>query len=369
MHLIISNKDDETLRNSISFLESRLYAARAMVPLGFERFFQESARHTNVHTSTAIEGNPLDYSSAMMVLAEGADEAQPIQVEKVNLDEAYELMASLVEDKTTKIDQGIIRTINSIVLKGLPDPKARNRGRFRVGPSLIVSRSTGEVRYRPPPPRWVPELMDNYVADVNRWVQEGAGPVAAALAHFGLISIHPFDDGNGRTARLVADMILNLTSFAADGMIAVSEVFHDRVDGYYDALRESQGEDFKEQVDATAFVRFHTDALGAAAINLEEQAIRFHKMQTEFTRGVGGTLNERQIIGMMFLANIGPTSTSHYARLTQISQATALGDLNVLVEKELATREGGGRNTRYKIHADILEVAERLRGDEATATE
>ncbi|MDZ4278436.1 MAG: Fic family protein [Dehalococcoidia bacterium] len=342
--------EDEVLQLRIPFLESRLYAARTMVPQGFERFFQESARYTSVHTSTAIEGNTLDYDAAMVVLVEGADEDQPLEVEKVNLDEAYELMASLVEDKTTKIDQGIIRTMNSIVLKGLPDAKARNRGKFRVGPSLIVSASTGEVRYRPPPPQWVPELMDNFVDDVNRWMRECPGPVAAALAHFGLISIHPFDDGNGRTARLVADMILNLTGFAADGMIAVSEVFHDNLTGYYDALRESQGDEFKEEVDVTPFVRFHTEALASAAVMLEEHAIRFRRGQDEFARRVDGVLNERQVIGLMFMAGIGAVSTSYYARLTKSSQATALSDLNVLVEKRLVDREGAGKSTRYRIH-------------------
>ena len=339
---------DEDLQHKISFLENRLYAARTMVPKGFEAFFQQSARYTSVHTSTAIEGNTLEYGEAMVVLVEGADEDQPLEVEKVNLDEAYELMASLVEDKSTKIDEGIIRTMNSIVLKGLPDDKARNRGKFRIGPSLIISASTGEVRYRPPPPQWIPELMEDFVAAVNIWMQEYPGPVTAALAHFGLISIHPFDDGNGRTARLVADMILNLKGFAADGMIAVSQVFHNRLTEYYEALRESQGEEFKEDVDVTPFVRFHTDALRDAAIMLEESAIRFHKTQDQFARSVDGVLNERQVMGLMFVTSLGPISTSHYARLTKSSQATALADMNTLVEKRLVAREGAGRSTRYR---------------------
>ncbi len=349
---------DAALESQTAFLESRLYAARTMVPAGFEKFFQESARYTSVHTSTAIEGNTLAYSAAMVVLIEGASEDQPLEIEKVNLDEAYELMASLVEDKTTKIDQGIIRTMNSIVLKDLPDTKARNRGKFRIGPSLIVSANTGEVRYRPPPPQWVPELMENFVTDVNRWMQECPGPVAAALAHFGIISIHAFDDGNGRTARLIADMILNLTNYAADGMIAVSEVVHDRLIDYYEVLRESQGEDFKIDVDVTPFVRFHTDALVGAAIKLEEAAIRFHKYQRQFARSVDSVLNERQVMGLMFMAGIGPLSTSRYARLTGSSQATALADLNTLVEKRLVAREGAGRNTRYRIHQQVLESEE-----------
>lgn len=348
------DSSDEGIEGKLSFLESRLYVARTMIPGGYEAFFQESARYTSAHTSTAIEGNPLDREAAMVVLVEGADPNQPLQVEKVNLDEAYELMASLAEDKTTRIDQGIIRTMNSLVLKGLPDAKAKNRGRYRVGPSLIVDASTHKIRYRPPPPQWVPELMDSLAADINEWVGTYPGPIAAAFAHFGLISVHPFDDGNGRSARLIADMILNLKDSAADGMISASKIIHQRLPAYYDALQEAQGEDFRESVDITPFVRFHTDILVDAAIELEELAISFHRMREEYARSFDGVLQERQVNGLMFMAVIGPISTSHYAKLTKVSQATALSDLATLVEKDIAVREGAGKSTRYRLSPRLV---------------
>lgn len=350
MRLQLSVNDaDGKIEEKIAFLQGRLYVARTMVPNGLESFFQQTARYTSVHTSTAIEGNPIGFQAAMLVLVEGASPDQPLEVEKVNLEEAYELMASLAEDKSTTVDQGIIRTVNSIVLKGLPDTKARSRGKYRVGGSVIVDASSGAIRYRPPPPQWVPELMDNFTRDLTGWIEEYPGPTAAALAHFGLISIHPFEDGNGRTARLIADMILNLTGFSADGMITMSKVFHDELPDYYAALREAQGEDFTQEVDATPFVRFHTDALATAAITLEEQAIRFDQLRKQFAVAVGDALNQRQVNGMMFITTIGPISTSHYARLTGTSQATALSDLNDLVERGHAVREGAGRSTRYKL--------------------
>ena len=360
LHLLVNDTNEE-LDGKIEFLERRLYVARTMVPPGYETFFQETARYTSVHTSTAIEGNPLGYQAAMIVLVEGADPDQPLEVEKVNLDEAYELMASLAEDKSTKIDQGIIRTINSMVLKGLPDTKTRNRGKYRVGGSLIVDANTGAIRYRPPPPQWVPELMDHFALDMNTWVQEYPGPVAAALAHFGLISIHPFDDGNGRTARLVADMILNLTGSAADGMITMSKVFHDELPAYYEALRTTQGDDFKEEVDATPFVVFHTDALAKAATMLEDQAIQFDQLRKEFALAFGDALNQRQANGLMFMLTIGPISSSRYAHLTGTSQATALSDLNELSAKGLAARHGAGRSTRYELTQSMEDrIAARL---------
>lgn len=369
MRLSLSyDTENEDLQGKIDFVRDRLYVARTMIPEGYEAFFQETARYTSVHTSTAIEGNTIDESTAMVVLVEGADADQPLQVEKVNLDAAYELMNSLVQDKTMRIDEGIIRTINSMVLKDLPDSAARNRGKYRPGSSLIVDAATREPRYLPPQPAYVPELMTNFVADIVTWIAEYPGPIAAAMAHFGLISIHPFEDGNGRTARLIADMILNLKDSAADGMISVSRVLHDQLPDYYATLRSTQGENFKEDVDVTEFALFHTDALVTAAVSLEQYAIAFRRQRDEYARTIGDMMNERQATGMMFMTNIGAISTSHYARLTKSSQATALADLALLIEKGVAERVGSGKNTRYRLHPDIVAKAGELMEEEAATT-
>lgn len=357
MHLKLHFKeDDPDIKEALGFAERRLYVARSLIPREYESYFQESAHYVSAHTSTAIEGNTLDYEKAMLVLVEGPDPNEPMQVETVNLEEAYELMTLLAADKTTKIDEGIIRTVNSIVLKGLPNSQARTRGKYRVGPSLVVDASTRKVRYRPPPAPWIPQLMQNFVSDVDSWRHDYPGPIAAALAHFGLISIHPFEDGNGRPARLIADMVLHLADWSADGMVSVSQVIHHRLGDYYRSLREVQGEEFKGEVDVTEFVKFHSNVVGAAAVRLEEKAVRFSQVRDDFALHVSGVLNERQITGLMFMIDIGRVSSSRFARLTSSSQATALADLNSLVEEGLAVREGAGKNTRYRLSPDILEA-------------
>jgi Fic family protein len=366
MHLkLIFQENDPTIQEDLRFVENRLYVARSLIPGEYESYFRESANYLSAHTSTAIEGNTLAEDQAMIVLVEGPDPNQPMQVEKANLDEAYKLMALFATDKAIKIDEGIIRTVNSIVLKGLPNAQARNRGRYRLGPSLIVDAITREIRYRPPPSPWIPLLMENFVSDIAHWRKELPGPIAAALAYFGLLSIHPFEDGNGRTARLIADMLLHITEWSADGMISVSQVIHQQLDDYYRILRETQGEDFKEEVDATSFVKFHTNAIGAAAARLEEKAVTFRRLRDDLILNMRQELNERQVTGLMFMINIGRLSSSRYARLTESSQATALVDLNSLVEMGLARKEGAGKNTRYGINPTLLEQVSRTKSDTA----
>jgi Fic family protein len=349
-------KDDLEIQSALDFAQNRLYVARSLIPNEYESYFQESAHYLSAHTSTAIEGNPLGEEEAMQVLAEGADPDNPMQLEKVNLDEAYELMLQLASDKATRIDEGIIRTVNSIVLKGLPESQARNRGRYRLGASLVVDEATRVVRYRPPQPVWVPELMKRLVEDIDTWRQTLQGPLAAALAHFGIVSIHPFEDGNGRTARLVADMLLHVTDWSADGMISLSQVIHQEIGDYYRVLREDQSEDFKEKVDVTEFVKFHTNAIGTAAARLEEKAVRFRKIKDSLAKQMKGLLNERQVTGLMFMIDIGKISSSRFARLTDSSQATAIADLNSLIERGFAVREGAGKNTRYNLSSELKEA-------------
>ena len=355
---------------SVDFLEDRLYVIRTLVPSGFEAYFRQKARYISAHTSTAIEGNRLGEQQALLILVEGPDEADPEEMELTNLQEAYELIDQLVGDQSVRIDHGLIRTMNSIILKGLPSSQARNRGKYRSGPALIVDSQTRETRYRPPAPRFISELMDGLVDDIQKWMhdREYPPPTIAALAHFGLISIHPFEDGNGRTARLLADAILTLTDRAADGMLSVSESIWERRQDYYDVLRETQGDSFDQEIDVSPFVLFHQRMLNAAAASLERRVVRFNKASDDLVATLSPALNPRQVLSLMFMFDLGPLSTSSYAKLTGSSQSSAFSDLTEMKGKGLVERRGKGKNTRYHVPDELrreIEFVEVVAEDEA----
>jgi len=352
------NEDDPGIKGWIQAARDSLYVARGSIPPGYESYFQASAQYVSAHTSTAIEGNPLEAEEAMRVIVEGADPGEPAQVEKANLEEAYGWMAQLAEDKTARIDEGIIRTFNSLILKNLPEPHSRNRGRYRPGASLVIDQRTRSIRYLPPRPELVAPLMADFVSDIQSWLKDYPGAVVAGLSHFGLVSIHPFEDGNGRTARLTADMILDVTGWSADRMISISQAIHGRLSDYYRVLREVQGDEFSEDIDATEFIRFHSEALAEAADSLAKKVVLFNLRRERLAWELAGNLNERQVIGIMLMTDIGRISSSSYAPLTGSSQATALHDLNALVEMGVVIREGAGKNTRYRIAPRYMEEIE-----------
>ena len=350
MRLKLVLQPSDGLAKSLEFFERRRYVARRLVPDGYEEYFRERARFVSAHTSTAIEGNPLDERQAFQMLLRGIASDDPNEIEIANVERAYAVVAELAADPSLRIDQGLIRSLNSLVLRDLEDPAARQRGRYRRGPASVIDAATRAVRYDAPPPEWVPSLMEGFEEDLATWMDADNPLVTAAKAHFAIVSIHPFADGNGRTARLIADLILERTGWSADGMLSSSSALLSLRREYYDALRETQGPEFIERVDLQPFVTFHTEALTHAVAVLEDRAIEFSRRNDEIVQDASGILSRRQVIGLMYMRDVGPVSSSMYARLNKRSQSAAVSDLGRIVEFGLAVRQGRGKSTRYAIH-------------------
>ena len=340
---------DETFctGEEVRSLENRLYAVRALIPHGFEEIFRRRALYANAHSTTAIEGNPLSDEEALRVSVEGAEPERPAEVEVANIEAAYEIIYQLGPDPTVAVDQGLIRALHSLVLKGLPGREAVSRGRYRMGAAGVARVGSGEIVYLPPQPEFVPQLMAGVVEDIAAWRESYPPPVTAALAHFALVSVHPFEDGNGRTARLVSHMLLSGAGDVAP-LLTVNDAIWVRREEYYRVLRETQGPRFAEQVDVTPFLRFHTEALTASALVLEDDAVAFGRTRDEVMRDIGEGLNERQVLGLLFMRAVNrPISSATYADVTGASPATAVRDLRELLRMGALEKIGAGPATRY----------------------
>ena len=343
------DRADEKTAQDLEVFERQAYKCRTLVPLEYEEYFRETAQHRTIALSVEIEDPRLGQTRALHVLVEGGKERAPVtELQVENLQEAYRLVRDLATDSSVRVDNGLIRTMNSLILRGLSTRSPG--GLFRGGPAAVIDARNDETRYRPPRPEHVPTLMDDFVQALNAWMDEGVpGPIVAALAHFGLISIHPFQDGNGRTARLLTDMILAQTGNSADGMLSMSEVIYQRLDEYYDTLRAVQGDDFVDAIDASDWVRQHMSWLREAAELLEEKLVR-HRRRLEFWRqSFGVELDARQQLGLLFAAEVGPLSSPVYARLTGTSPSRAKADLNTLIGVGALELVGRGPSTRYRI--------------------
>lgn len=338
---------DDELQSQIEQAQRRANAAQAAVPDGYARFLRTRGRYQSGRTSTVIEGNPLDEAASRLATFDGEGNS-PAHIDMRNSVEACSLALDWAEDPSFRLDQGAIRAFNSVLLRDLPGQAAAQRGRYRLGGSMVRNTATQRIVYTTPPPAWVPELMASLESAINVWLRDDPPEVAAAKAHFGLVSVHPFEDGNGRTARLLADAILHRTGASVGGMAALSAVILNRRAEYYETLAAVQGPEFQGVVDVAPFVRFHTEALLEAVESLQRYIASLNARRELLRAGADG-LSERRILALLAMLEFSPLSVATYADFADCSAQTARTDLAELAAANLVDRRGRGKATRYSL--------------------
>ena len=225
-------------------------------------------------------------------------------------------------------------------------------GGWRTGESgamQVVSGPIGreKVHYEAPGHGLLKKEMARFI----KWCE--AAPdldpvIKSALAHFWFVTIHPFEDGNGRIARAIADLMLSRSEKSAQRFYSMSSQIQRERKAYYEVLEHCQ----KGTLDITPWVEWFLNclkrALGASEQILESVLAKAHFWKTH----AGESFNERQrkVINRMLDGFEGKLTTSKWAKLTKCSQDTALRDISDLVARKILTKdEAGGRSTSYKL--------------------
>lgn len=222
---------------------------------------------------------------------------------------------------------------------------------YRQGkaPMQIVSGAFGHerVHYEAPASDDVQHEMDRFLAWIND--SQDVDPVLkAAIAHLWFVVIHPFDDGNGRLTRTITDMLL----CRADGQnlrfYSMSAQFMRNRNAYYEALQRTNTSD----VCITDWLLWFLDTMKVAIAGAFELVSSIKKKAVFWQENAGVSLNERQIkvLNKLFDGFQGKLTTSKYAKITHVSQATALRDIQDLLEKNMLVKsDSGGRSSNYVI--------------------
>ncbi|MBX2970093.1 MAG: Fic family protein [Cyclobacteriaceae bacterium] len=217
------------------------------------------------------------------------------------------------------------------------------------GPMQVVSGAMGKerVHYQAPQASRLQSEMEKFLNWFN--TPSVTDPVLkAAVAHLWFVTIHPFDDGNGRIARAIADMQLARADGSRQRFYSMSAQIQRERNQYYDILESTQ----KGDLDITTWLLWFLDCLNRA-IALSEQNLSgvIHKAKFwEAQQTV--VLNERQrrMLNKLMDGFEGKLTTSKWAKIAKCSPDTALRDIQDLVEKGILEKEeGGGRSTSYRI--------------------
>jgi len=218
-----------------------------------------------------------------------------------------------------------------------------------TGPMQVVSGPIGNehVHFQAPPMSRLDGEMRRFLDWFN--ADAAVDPVLkAAQAHLWFVTVHPFDDGNGRIARAIADMALARSESSPQRFYSMSaQIRHERGD-YYGILERTQ----KGTMDVTPWMEWFLGCLGRA-IDGAQTVLGTVLAKARFWERVHGIqLNERQrlVLNRLLDGFEGKLTTSKYAKLTKCSQDTALRDILSLVERGvLARNPAGGRSTSYMI--------------------
>jgi Fic family protein len=190
------------------------------------------------------------------------------------------------------------------------------------------------------------------IAAFLEWFEaaNGIDPVLkAGLAHFWFVTIHPFEDGNGRISRAIADMALARAEGTIERFYSMSTQIEAEKKQYYLNLEQSQ----KGGVDITSWLEWFLSCLGRAVAGAEDGlASVLRKAKTWERINNQSPVNERQrkVINRLLDGFEGKLSTSKYAKLAKCSTDTALRDIGILLKRGILIQDaGGGRNTSYRL--------------------
>jgi len=217
------------------------------------------------------------------------------------------------------------------------------------GPMQVVSGPIGKrkVHYVAPPAAHVPEEMARFL----NWFEApgNADPLlAAGLAHLWFVTIHPFDDGNGRIARAIGDMALARSEQSTQRFYSMSAQIRRERDDYYTILERTQ----KRALDVTLWQEWFLTCLRRAIDGSQETLTRVLEKARFWDRFAQASLSARQVKVLNSLLDgfEGKLTTSKWAKLTKCSQDTAYRDILDLVERGALFKDAsGGRSTSYSL--------------------
>ena len=220
----------------------------------------------------------------------------------------------------------------------------------KTGPMQVVSGPIGNetVHFEAPAASTLPGEMAQLLAWANDASDKTDAVLRAALAHLWFVTVHPFDDGNGRIARAIADWALARSEGSAQRFYSMSAQLCAERSDYYRILEQTQ----KGSLDITPWIEWFLACLGRAFVSTETTLVVVLRKARFWERHAHAPLNARQrvMLNMLLDGFEGKLTTMKWATLTKSSHDSALRDIHGLIELHLLQKDAsGGRSTGYRL--------------------
>ncbi|MDQ6972950.1 MAG: Fic family protein [Mariprofundaceae bacterium] len=269
-----------------------------------------------------------------------------------------EMMMSLYHHFDRPLSRETLFDWHASLMSGRSDLNDVGRYRTSEEPMQVVSGSVYSpmVHFEAPLSEAVPDEMDRFIRWFNDSAQSGSSPLPAltraGIAHFYFVSIHPFEDGNGRIARALSEKVL-AQGLKQPSLIALSQVIEKHKKDYYAQLNRHN-----HSLHITSWLRYFAETI-LIANEYSQRLSNFLLAKTRLYDRMRGKLNARQekVIKRMFQEGVdgfkGGLSAENYIRITGTSRATATRDLRHLLDIGALTRTGTLKSTRYWLNLSV----------------
>jgi Fic family protein len=337
---------EKILNNLTAITAAREVIEQAYLVPKWEAKLRRQALLRNTHSSTAIEGNKLTLEQ-VEALAEGKDVVATNKDKKevLNYLEALEKIPGLTEKGKFKIADllNIHRMITRDVMQNSADSGVfRNRQVF-VGKRVFDGTTFKEVvEYMPPKTEEVPQLVQEFIDWLNLDKSWGMNPVLlAGIVHYEIARIHPFIDGNGRTARLFATVILYLSDFDHRRIFALDDYYDRDRQAYYAALKAAQ----TSNGDITLWLEYFTDGIIYSVKEAKDAVLKVSSKRKSSQAQIALTPRQMQIVE--FINANGKVTNKDLQGLFKISAQAVHKELTKLVNLKVIKSVGEGRALHY----------------------
>jgi Fic family protein len=312
---------------------------------------RETACLFSTHYSTMIEGNRLTQEQVAQVI--WGDQHFPGRERDQNEVKGYYAAldeAERLAKRREKVSEATVQRLHALVMGG---GKTRVKSTpYRDGQNVIRDAQSKRIVYMPPEAKDVPWLMKQFVTWIN---QKDELPVLikAGIAHYQYATIHPYYDGNGRTARLLTTLILHLGTYDLKGLYALEEYYARNLKTYYEALTAGPSHNYyigRAEADITKWIGYFIEGMATSFEKVRDQAQREAEKGSKDQSKVLRNLDSKQRRALTLFQNSREIAAKDVANLFGYKPRTSALLCQRWVEKGfLETTDPAKKSRRYKL--------------------
>jgi len=328
------------------------------IPAAAEAEIRHNIKIRSTHYSTYIEGNRLTLKETEQAVTRKQVSffGRERDVKEVrNYWNALIKVEQWAESKT-ELTETLIKKIHAIAHDGKPGKSTP----YRAGQNVIKDSKSGRIIYMPPEAKDVPRLMKEMVSWVIRSEKEElAPPIIAALAHYQFVTIHPYFDGNGRTARLLATYLIQKNGYGLHGLYSMEEHHAKELGKYYKALETHPNHNYyegRENADLTQWLDYFISMLLKAYEGVDNEMGK-NKKTGKVNSDLFRQLDRRaKIIIPLFIDN-DEITTGDIANILRVSRRMA-GNYAAgwVAKKILETANKSDKSRSYKLAGEFRNI-------------